>query len=120
MENKDTLLTAQNGIATTDAAEAFAALGSEARLSILRTLVRAGPEGLPVGALQDRLGLAASTLSHHLKALVQAGLLTRTREGTVLRCTANYDHISALAAFLIEECCADEGADAPSELETAS
>ena len=100
------------------AAHAFAALGSEARLSILRALVRAGPGGMPVGALQDRLGLAASTLSHHLKAMVQAGILRQAREGRVLRCTADYDRINALAAFLIKECCADETAIDPSELET--
>ena len=47
-----------------EAAEAFAALGSEVRIAILRSLVRAGDAGLPVGALQKRLAIAASTLSH--------------------------------------------------------
>ena len=41
------------------AAQAFAALGSEPRLEVIRTLVRAGPQGLAVGALQERLGIAA-------------------------------------------------------------
>ena len=98
-------------IGADDVALAFAALGSEVRLSILRTLVRAGPDGLPVGAIQEKLGMAASTLSHHIRALVQAGVLTQRREGRVLMCVADFDRISALARFLISECCVDAAQD---------
>lgn len=94
-------------IAADDAAQSFAALGASVRLAILRRLVRAGPDGTPVGALQDSLGIAASTLSHHLRALGQAGLIRQIRDGRTLRCVANFDMIEALAAFLINECCAD-------------
>jgi DNA-binding transcriptional ArsR family regulator len=90
-----------------EVAEAFAALGSEARLSILRALVRAGAAGMAVGALQRRLAIAGSTLSHHLKALMQAGVLEQTRDGRTLICRARYDRIQGLAAFLVSECCAD-------------
>jgi DNA-binding transcriptional ArsR family regulator len=95
------------GMTRVEAAEAFAALGSEVRLAILRALVRAGEAGLPVGALQSRLAIAASTLSHHLRALVQAGILEQTRDGRTLICRARYDRIQGLAAFLVSECCAD-------------
>jgi DNA-binding transcriptional ArsR family regulator len=94
-------------LTSTQAAEALAALGSEARLAILRALVRAGDAGLPVGALQQRLAIAASTLSHHLRALIQAGVLEQTRDGRTLICRARYDRIQGLAAFLVSECCAD-------------
>jgi ArsR family transcriptional regulator len=94
-----------------EAAKAFAALGSEARLAILRTLVRAGEAGLPVGALQQRLAIAASTLSHHLRALIQAGVLEQTRDGRTLICRARYDRIQGLATFLVYECCADTAGD---------
>ena len=90
-----------------EAAEAFAALGSEVRIAILRSLVRAGDAGLPVGALQKRLAIAASTLSHHLRALIQAGVLEQTRDGRTLICRARYDRIQWLAAFLVSECCDD-------------
>ncbi len=96
-----------DGNARAEAAEAFAALGSEVRLAILRALVRAGEAGLAVGALQQRLAIAASTLSHHLRALVQAGVLEQTRDGRTLICRARYDRIQGLAAFLVSECCAD-------------
>jgi len=90
-----------------EAATAFAALGSEARLTVLRILVRAGTDGLTVGQIQEALEMAASTLSHHLRALVQAGLIEQTREGRTLICRARFDDVRALAAFLVRECCAD-------------
>lgn len=89
------------------AAQAFAALGSEPRLEVIRALVRAGPEGLPVGALQERLGIAASTLSHHLRFLAAAELLSQERKGRSLICRARFANIEALARFLQAECCAD-------------
>ncbi len=89
------------------AADSFAALGSESRLSIVLTLVRAGPEGLPVGAVQEKTGLAASTLSHHLKLLAAADLLTQERQGRTLICRAAFDTLSALADYLMRECCQD-------------
>ncbi len=91
-----------------DAAQAFAALGSEQRLSVLRALVRAGPDGLRVGELKDRTGLAASTLSHHLRFLTLAGLVEQDKRGREIICVgAAYETVEALSAFLIRECCAD-------------
>ena len=90
------------------AAASFAALGSEQRLSVLRTLVRAGPEGLSIGALGDRTGVTGSTLTHHLKLLAATGLVKQERQGRSTICAAvAYDEIQALAHFLMTECCAD-------------
>ena len=65
--------------------------------------------GFRSGRLQDRIGIAASTLSHHLKRLVEAGLVTQERQATTLICRANYPAMSALIGFLTDECCADAG-----------
>ena len=46
-----------------EAAQGFAAMGSEARLQVLRCLVRAGEPGLSVSEIQDRTGMAPSTLA---------------------------------------------------------
>lgn len=92
---------------TDDAAARLEALGNPTRLQIYRTLVRAGDAGLPVGKLQAKLDLAASTLSHHLKALVTVGLVTQERQVTTLICRANYPMMRALVEFLAAECCAD-------------
>jgi ArsR family transcriptional regulator len=96
-----------------DAAARLEALGNPTRLRIYRTLVRAGAEGMPVGKLQDRLDVAASTLSHHIKALVGVGLVSQTRDGTTLMCQTNYPMMRGLIEFMVEECCA-EGTCAPS------
>ena len=90
-----------------DAAARLEALGNPTRLKIYRALVRAGKAGLPVGGLQDKLKIAPSTLSHHIKALVVVGLITQIREATTLVCHANYDVMQGLVDFLVAECCAD-------------
>ena len=92
-----------------EAAKALESLGNETRLGIFRTLVRAGLDGLPVGRLQQRLGIPGSTLSHHIGHLVNCKLVTQKREGRVLRCTVNYAKMNALVAFLVKECCQDTG-----------
>ena len=94
------------------AAQAFAALGSEQRLQVLRTLVRAGPEGLAAGELARRTGIGASTLTHHLRFLAQVGLVRQTRQGRSVICAAaSHGTVERLARFLIAECCADRADD---------
>lgn len=83
------------------------ALGSPTRLAIYRLLVRAGEEGLAVGAIQERTGVARSTLSHHLQRLVTVDLVTRERRATTLICRANYAVMRETLGFLEQECCAD-------------
>lgn len=84
------------------------ALGNATRLDLFRHLVRAGHAGLPVGSLQERMAIPASTLSHHLKRLVATGLVTQERQSTVLICRAHYPAMRGLVGFLVDECCVDE------------
>lgn len=88
------------------AANALRELGHPTRLSIYRELVRAGHEGLPVGELQKHLEIPASTLSHHLSALISAGLISQERQSRTLFCRPCYAQLEQLMAFLTEECCA--------------
>ena len=87
------------------AANCLDKLGNPIRLEIIRLLVRAGPDGLSVGALKAHLSIAASTLSHHILHLASAGLIRKRRRGRVLCCTPNYDLLKALVAMLTDECC---------------
>lgn len=89
------------------AAAQLEALGNTTRLQLYRTLVRAGDDGLPVGRIQEKLDIAASTLSHHLKRLVDTGLVKQERQATTLICRANYPGMQALVGYLVDECCAD-------------
>ena len=88
------------------AARCLDKLGNPVRLEIFRLLVRAGPEGLAVGEIQDHLGIPASTLSHHVSHLVNAGLVQQERDSRTLLCTPNYDLMQQLVDFLTKECCA--------------
>lgn len=99
-----------SAIPVEEAASAFAALGSEQRLSVLRQLVRAGPEGLTIGELGQRTGVTGSTLTHHLKILAGSGLVTQERRGRSIVCgAADYARMQALADYILSECCADCG-----------
>ncbi len=89
------------------AAKQLEALGNPTRLALYRILVRAGDAGLPVGQVQEKLGIAASTLSHHLHRLILTGLVSQERQATTLICRAQYPAMHALVGFLIDECCAD-------------
>ena len=60
---------------TPDALSALRALGQEHRLAAYRVLVEAGPDGLAVGELRERLDIPAATLTAHLNVLRGAGLV---------------------------------------------
>jgi DNA-binding transcriptional ArsR family regulator len=89
------------------AASQLEALGNPTRLQLYRTLVRAGEEGLPVGRIQEKLDIPASTLSHHLKRLLDTGLVSQERQATTLICRAHYPAMQSLIGYLADECCAD-------------
>lgn len=61
-------------------ASVFKALGDAARVRLVNLLATAG-EPVCVCQLTPVLGLSQPTVSHHLKKLVQAGLLTREQRG---------------------------------------
>ena len=94
-------------ISKAEAARMLAALGSEIRLSVYKELLRAGPDGVNVSDLQRALGVPASTLAHHLSTLTDAGLVGQERRGRELICTARYEEIRKVSAYLMAECCAD-------------
>ncbi|POF29689.1 ArsR/SmtB family transcription factor [Roseibium marinum] len=91
-----------------EAAQGFAALGSEARLQVVLALVKAGGKGLTVGDIQSRTGMAASTLAHHLRFLSSAGLVLQEKDGRSVISRAAFDHLDSLAGYLLKECCAEE------------
>ncbi|MEP2716180.1 helix-turn-helix transcriptional regulator [Pseudophaeobacter sp.] len=90
-----------------EAAQGFAAMGSESRLQVLRCLIRAGHDGLTVGEIQERTGIAPSTLAHHLKFLTGAEVVDQLRVGRSTLNRANFDQLEKLAGFILSECCAD-------------
>ena len=88
-----------------DAAARLATLGHPQRLSVFRLLVRRYPDALPAGEIANILRLKASTLSSYLAALVQAGLVTQTRQGTSLRYAPDMVAVRRLFDYLLNDCC---------------
>ncbi len=91
------------------AARCLDKLGNPTRLEVFRLLVKSGGDGLAVGDLQEHLDVPASTLSHHISHLVNAGLVHQEREGRVLRCRPDFRLMQSLIDFMTEECCEGVG-----------
>ncbi len=87
------------------------ALAHAGRLAALRAVVSGPAAGTSAGQLQAQLGLAASTLSHHLGDLTEAGLLRAERQGTTIRYAARFDQLKALTEYLWQDCCGGGGCD---------
>ncbi|HMS25940.1 MAG TPA: helix-turn-helix domain-containing protein [Burkholderiaceae bacterium] len=92
-------------ISESTAVKSLAALAQAQRLRAFRALVVAGSDGLTPGAMAERLDIAASALSFHLKELVHSGLASCEPRGRYLIYRANFDHMTALLAYLTEHCC---------------
>lgn len=94
---------------TKDVIGALGALAQETRLAIFRLLVETGPQGLPVGAIAERLALANATLSFHLKELTLAGLTSATPSGRSIIYSTNFATMTGLVEYLTENCCVGAG-----------
>jgi DNA-binding transcriptional ArsR family regulator len=83
----------------------LSALGHPVRLQLVRLVVQAGAQGAAAGELQVEVDLPPSTLSHHLKRLLDAGLITSRNEGTYHYYSADYSALRALTDYLWQDCC---------------
>jgi len=83
----------------------LSALAQENRLALFRLLIKAGPDGLPAGEIAAALGVPPNTLSAQLTLLSNAGLIEGTRQGRSIIYKAQYEAISGLIVFLMEDCC---------------
>lgn len=87
------------------AVDALGALAHETRLSVFRTLVKAGPEGMIAGAIAEHQGVPPSTMSHHLATLERAGLVQSERESRLIHYRADFAAMRRLLTFLMQDCC---------------
>lgn len=101
------MVSRENKVDVEEVAQGFAALGSEARLQVVLTLVRAGTDGLTIGDIQSRTGMPASTLAHHLKFLASAGLIVQEKQGRAVINRPCFARLETLAGYILNQCCAD-------------
>ena len=88
---------------------AFKALASAPRRHLLRIVAQhtasgccaeCGPEDVCACELADALGLAASTISHHMGVLVGAGLVSATKRGLWVYYRLERETLARVAAEL--------------------
>jgi ArsR family transcriptional regulator, arsenate/arsenite/antimonite-responsive transcriptional repressor len=91
-----------------DVIRSLAALAHPNRLQVFRALVVAGPRGMTPGVMAEGSGIAAATLSFHLKELMNAGLVTQERQSRNLVYRASFEQMNALLGYLTENCCQGE------------
>jgi DNA-binding transcriptional ArsR family regulator len=101
------MVSRENKVDVEEVAQGFAAMGSEARLQVILTLVRAGTSGLTIGDIQTRTGMPASTLAHHLKFLASAGLIEQEKQGRAVINRPCFARLETLAGYILNQCCAD-------------
>lgn len=88
-------------------AQAFAALGNANRLKIFRSVLEQtsrdiGPEedaGCLIYDVINKLDIGAPTVSHHVKILERAGLISVTRNGRFLSCHLNPETREQMSRF---------------------
>jgi ArsR family transcriptional regulator len=90
----DHVLNDEEAVAT---AELFKALADPARVRIVNLLAQAG-EPMCACTLNEPVGLAQPTVSHHLKKLVEVGMLTREQRGKWAYFSLRPDAVEKLAA----------------------
>ena len=91
----------------------FKALSNEQRLKLFKMIYECRVEnisnkGLKCDAGVDKaftmacnhLSIARSTVSHHMKELENAGLISTTRKGQSFTCEINMDAVEAIKQFL--------------------
>ena len=83
---------------TQHALDALAGLAQKSRLALFRELVQRGPAGATPGALSEAVGIAPTTLSFHLKTLLQAGLVHAEQQGRSIIYRANFDAMQGLSS----------------------
>jgi ArsR family transcriptional regulator, arsenate/arsenite/antimonite-responsive transcriptional repressor len=86
----------------------FDALSQETRLLAFRLLVAAGQQGMPAGALSEKLEIPHNSLSFHLNHLSNAGIINSRRDGRSIIYSANYDVMHGLISFMVKDCCSDD------------
>ncbi len=90
-------------------AEMFKALGNPHRLAIFQRLTSCCAPGtvcavddairFTVGEIGEELEIAPSTVSHHLKELLRAGLIQSRRNGKTIECWIEPELLDQLSGF---------------------
>lgn len=87
------------------ALDALGALSQQTRLNAFRLLVASEPKGMPAGEIARALDVPQNTMSTHLAALAQCGLIKGQRFSRSIVYRADLAQLRALLLFLLQDCC---------------
>ena len=83
-----------------DLADGFAALGDPVRLKLFSLIAAAGTNETCACSLVKPIGRSQPTVSHHLKVLREAGLITSTKRGVWVWYSINQQRLLELQMIL--------------------
>ena len=84
----------------------FKALSNPNRYRLFEEIRRAGGSAFEEGhrcflhTIIDQLSIGAPTVSHHLKELVNAGLVVTNKEGKFVQCRVNEESVELLREYV--------------------
>jgi ArsR family transcriptional regulator, arsenate/arsenite/antimonite-responsive transcriptional repressor len=81
-------------------AEGLFALANETRLDMIRAIAKAGATGVAGHEISERTGMPRTLVSHHLKILVRAGLVTERKAGRTIHHRLDRDAMRKLTSAL--------------------
>jgi protein-tyrosine-phosphatase/DNA-binding transcriptional ArsR family regulator len=82
----------------------LAALGQTTRLAVVRSLLKAHPDGINAGDIARLCDVAHNTLSAHLNVLTNAGLVTVERRGREMNYRVELKRLRSLVKSLAKDC----------------
>lgn len=80
--------------------DSFKALGSPHRLELFKRIRQCGNRELCVSELAQGLGITKATVSHHIKALTDAGLIKVIKKGRHVYCEVRQDTLKKMNSLL--------------------
>ena len=89
-----------------NAIKSLSALAHDGRLTLIRLLIQAGPDGVGAGDLAKSADVGPTTASAQLLVLMNAGLVSSQRNGRFITYFSNFTHLRELMQFLLHDCCA--------------
>ena len=87
------------------AVKAMTSLGHEVRMQAFRLLMRNIPHGLRAGELSHALKISPPSLSFHMAALKNGGLVQSRRSHRSIISSASLQQMQSMLRFLINDCC---------------
>lgn len=86
-------------------AAVLSALAHPSRVDIFKCLLAHHPRALSAGFLSEKVSLAPSTLSHHLREMEKGGVIVRSAVGHRTVTSLDLSRLTEIMGALMQVCC---------------